>query len=188
VPLRFYTCVLAHYPIYLGWLPASASVTTRLSGPTCMKEMRGCINLRRVTCPQEGPPGPTAPRDRLPAGPARYPPAGTRWPAGPATRSTSLRARAWKGASGAEPGTRLAPSRERPSCSTPLGGPSVTSETFTGPPDQPVNGRLACAGGESAAPRTISRAPQTVAGRLSVCGRSRARPAATGGLFGPGAE
>jgi hypothetical protein len=69
--------------------------------------------------------------------------------------------RAWKDASGQKPAPDLprAPSRKLPGCSTWVRKPSVTSESLTGPPDQPVNGRLACAGGESARLR-LARFPR----------------------------
>ena len=143
------------------------------------------INLQRVTCPQEGPPSPMAHPGRLPDEPARYLPAG---PLADGALHPGHIPRAWKGASGAEAGTRLAPSRERPGCFTRVGEPSVTSESLTGPPGPAREwqagvrrGGVRCASHELPAPRKQ-------AGRLSVCGRSQTRPAATGGLFGPGAE
>ena len=133
-----------------GWLsPAMAPLALTL----CVQAsgLNGCY-LRRVTCPREGPPGPTAPCGRLPVEPARYLPRRPRWLAGPATRGTSPgRGRARRGPK---------PARDL----RPLVNGLVASHGWESPvshpshsrvlPDQPVNGGLACAGRGSAAPRT----------------------------------
>jgi hypothetical protein len=130
-----------------------------------------------MTCTRAGSPGPSARRAR-PVHPPRPGEAGGAHLPGP----TPGRGRARRGP---RPARDLRPLKSAADAPTGRGEPDGVSEPVTASPDQPVDGRLAWAGGSLLRLARVPRPTSVGWGRLSVCGRSQTRPGRETGYLVP---